>query len=658
MLCALLAAAPAGGDDYSGVRIAWAAARDAAVGDPAAALPRFDALVAAAPANNGVLRSAIATALAAHDTARLKRWLDRFVRQGGGLSDAARAAIRAEAGGAIVPSIWQAIEANSRALGIARVVARLPAGAHLIEGVAYDRRHGTLFASSVVDRVIFRIDADGAPEVAVALGEAAGSPMALFADAARGLLWAAVDGDPFGGDAPGSGGLLRISPRTGAHRLIPGPGGTPLHLGDVTVGPDGTAYGADSQSGAVYRCRPGCDRLELLVAPGRLRSAQGMAVAPDRRTLWVSDYSFGLLAVDLPTGELHRVGAAAGMALDGIDGMVLSGGRLIAVQNALAPARLIAITLDRSGRRALGLRVLARGGAAAAEPTQVARARGGAVLMVANSQWANYDSGPAGKTAQAETRIVRIAPERDVWAALMRRFADIVLLVAARRTLVALRPDSPSAQLRMAPEQEQRVMATNPNTTAMRHRAPPAVIDPRRCPHCGATRGDTVIKRGAITIVPDPLEVFWNGRHVPLSPTEAQVFRTIAVRGKASHEAIDRLLREIGSSPATRPVVMMRIRPQVHRARRRRSVRAARAQRRPLKIESDPHGSSATMVGLHLDPERSRRPRTSEPHSRRTGAMLAWPRAIAWRAKADRWQSIATPPRRCSAARTASSTPT
>lgn len=145
-------------------------------------------------------------------------------------------------------------------------------------------------------------------------------------------------------------------------------------------------------------------------------------------------------------------------------------------------------------------------------------------------------------------------------------------------------------------------MATNPNTTAMRHRAPPAVIDPRRCPHCGATRGDTVIKRGAITIVPDPLEVFWNGRHVPLSPTEAQVFRTIAVRGKASHEAIDRLLREIGSSPATRPVVMMRIRRKfIALGGDDPFVRLGRNGVR-LKIESDPHGSSATMVGLHLDP--------------------------------------------------------
>ncbi len=144
-------------------------------------------------------------------------------------------------------------------------------------------------------------------------------------------------------------------------------------------------------------------------------------------------------------------------------------------------------------------------------------------------------------------------------------------------------------------------MATNPSisTPAMRPGIPFAASEPRCCPHCGAARGDTVIKRGAITILPDPLEIFWNGRHVPLSPTEAQVFRMIALRGKASHESIDRVLHEIGSSPATRPVVMMRIRRKfVAVGGEDPFVRLGRGGVR-LKIERDPSGSSATLVGLH-----------------------------------------------------------
>jgi hypothetical protein len=146
-------------------------------------------------------------------------------------------------------------------------------------------------------------------------------------------------------------------------------------------------------------------------------------------------------------------------------------------------------------------------------------------------------------------------------------------------------------------------MATNPNfgRGAAAHPVPRAAAH-TACPHCGSARAGTVIKRGAITVAPDPLEIFWNGKYVPLSPTEAQVFRTIAVRGKASHETIDRVLEDFGSSPATRPVVMMRIRRKfMALGGEDPFVRLGRNGVR-LKIENDPQGSSATMVGLPLDP--------------------------------------------------------
>ncbi len=386
-------------DDFSAVRAHWAAAREAARTDPAAALPLYDALIAEAPANNGILRSAIGAAAAAQDRARLTRWLDRFARAGGALLQ----------GRDLVPAgpVREAIDRNGAAFGTGTVAARIPAMFHLIEGVARDPRGGAIFVSSVVDRAIVRIDPRGHRRLVATLTGDQGSPLALVADGARGMLWAAVDADPFGGRG-GTGGLLRVPLRDGEPRLIPGPEGTPLHLGDVTTAPDGTAYGADSQSGALYRCPPGCERLELLVPPARLRSAQGMAVAPDGRSLWVSDYAYGLLRVELDTGRIRQVRASPGIALDGIDGMALRRGRLVAVQNAAIPARVVELRFDPAHHTVTALRVLARGGAIAEAPTQLTVARHGSILLVANSQWSRYDRAPAGASTQAETRIVRI----------------------------------------------------------------------------------------------------------------------------------------------------------------------------------------------------------------------------------------------------------
>ncbi len=128
----------------------------------------------------------------------------------------------------------------------------------------------------------------------------------------------------------------------------------------------------------------------------------------------------------------------------------------------------------------------------------------------------------------------------------------------------------------------------------------PSVEEIGCCPHCG--RGaDPVIKRGAILVTSDPTEVFWQGRLVPLSPTEAHVFRTIAVRGRASNEAIDAALVAFGSSPATRPVVMMRIRGKFRALGGDDPFVRLGHHGVRLNIAADARGSAATLIGLNLD---------------------------------------------------------
>jgi sugar lactone lactonase YvrE len=394
--------------DHGETRRLWKEARDAARSDPAASLAKFDQAIASASGNNMLLLSGILVALRAHDRERLARWVAAFAAHGGALDDEVLKAIAVELGTLADPAAMQRLAAARNAMGSGEVVASIPAETRLVEGVAYDGARDALYVSSVVDRRVERIDGKGRRRSVLELPADQGAPLGLALDAGRGVLWIAVDGSPFEGGI-GAGGLVRFSPGSSASTHIRAPSVEPLHIGDVAVGPDGTAYAADSQSGAIYRCAPGCRTLSVLVAPGRLRSAQGMAVAPDGRRLWVSDYSYGLLSVDLRTGATTRVTAAPGIAIDGIDGMTLRNGRVIAVQNGWAPARVIEIEFDAAGI-AVAARVIARGGAMAEEPTQIARAGKDALLLVSNSQWAPYGRGmDAGRTAQRPTRVTRIA---------------------------------------------------------------------------------------------------------------------------------------------------------------------------------------------------------------------------------------------------------
>ena len=123
------------------------------------------------------------------------------------------------------------------------------------------------------------------------------------------------------------------------------------------------------------------------------------------------------------------------------------------------------------------------------------------------------------------------------------------------------------------------------------------------CPHCGAAPREAVIKRGAVTITADPDEVFWRDRRVPLSPTETHLFRLIAVRGRATYKAMDDALAAFGASPATRSVVMLRIRQKFVAAGGSDPFSRLGSSGVGLKLDNDPRGSAGTVIGLQMDVE-------------------------------------------------------
>jgi hypothetical protein len=113
------------------------------------------------------------------------------------------------------------------------------------------------------------------------------------------------------------------------------------------------------------------------------RNLQGMVVTPDESTLYLADYSHGLLRVDLRSGEVVGLPAPGGQTLLGVDGMTSGGpGRLIAVQNGILPVRVIAIHLARTGDAVARIEVLDRPDLGRGEATLVTR-NGGDLAYVA-----------------------------------------------------------------------------------------------------------------------------------------------------------------------------------------------------------------------------------------------------------------------------------
>jgi hypothetical protein len=187
-------------------------------------------------------------------------------------------------------------------------------------------------------------------------------------------------------------GLIAIDPRTGAEqRRVAGADNS--NPSDIAVDGGGRVYASDPLSGALYAARPGATSLETLVGPGTLRSPQGIAVLPGDRRLVVSDYRYGLVMVDIATGEVGRVATETIVLLDGIDGLWLHRDRLIGIQNGSRPMRIVELRLEGGGT-GIGMAVNLEAAHSAWTEPLGGSISNGELVYVANGQWDRF--GPAG----------------------------------------------------------------------------------------------------------------------------------------------------------------------------------------------------------------------------------------------------------------------
>lgn len=354
------------------------------------ALADIDRAAAAFPNSMGLQRRRLAAALKAKDVAEALDSARRLAAAGAGLSPAARAQVEALLGAEAMKGLNARFDANAAPLVGSEPFKAVPPDHRLIEGLALDPNSPNLYVTSVVDRQLIAVHPHNGSSRLKA-GEAGSLLGAVFDPRSR-RLWAAsavLDETPKGEGR--FSGLFGVDPARpdGAVRIPAPAGATP---GDVAVAADGTLYASDGLNGGVYLCRPGCSTLESLVAPGRLFSAQGMAVSGDQKWLYVADRRYGIAAVERSNGRIVQLAGEPDMMLDGIDGLVRHGGDLIATQTAYAPQRIIRLRLSRDGLRVTRLDVLERANPEWGEVTLAVEA-GNRLLYVAGAQWERFGEG-------------------------------------------------------------------------------------------------------------------------------------------------------------------------------------------------------------------------------------------------------------------------
>lgn len=276
----------------------------------------------------------------------------------------------------------------------------IPAEFGLVEGVAWDNRSQQMFASAVEDGALLVREGDRWRRAVLPYSTAGLFGMAI--DQRRGILWMASGIAVPTRNKAGFRGLIGVASQgfePVAKVGLPA-GETQAQPGDVAVGPDGSVYVSDGAVGGVYFCKPDCTELAPLVPPATFRSAQGLAVSRDGRTLYVADYGRGLYRIDLKKPKVATLVAA----VKGIDGLIRDGDALIAIINGDG-RKIVRLTFDASGAVSQELLTTPAGPGDPTLGTIVERR----LVYVADSQWDRFDAAGKSIAPARETTIRAIA---------------------------------------------------------------------------------------------------------------------------------------------------------------------------------------------------------------------------------------------------------
>lgn len=243
------------------------------------------------------------------------------------------------------------------------------------EGLAYDVRGRRLFLGDMHGRAVLAVDAEGA--VTTFASTLALQPLGMKIRGDR--LWVATT-NGFTDAKSRRAELAAFDLATGR------PAGTWTHpeatsFNDFDFAPNGDLIVSDSLGGALFRLAG--ERMERVTAAA-LSYPNGVAVTDDGAHAFVAQ-GVSLRRVDLATGDVALVKNPPGLSTLGIDGLYWRGGKLLAVQNAGTPGRVVELELSPDRDHITAFRLLEAGNLAFDVPTTAAPAPG-RLYVIANAQ--------------------------------------------------------------------------------------------------------------------------------------------------------------------------------------------------------------------------------------------------------------------------------
>jgi sugar lactone lactonase YvrE len=286
--------------------------------------------------------------------------------------------------------LQNAFAANLRPLSLATTAFPLSDPALLAEDVDYDPGTRRFFITSIREKKIISTTRTGS-SIDFAKAPDNWPILAIKVDAARSVVWAtevAMQGLAFAPQSDwGRSAVLCFDLENGRLlRRIEGSHGTAL--GDMALAANGDVIVSDGDGGGLYRASQTSSELTRL-DDGDFISPQTPAIDPDGKHIFVPDYVRGIAQLELATKKVRWLAMEGKFALNGIDGLYLDRGKLIAVQNGTSPERVVVFTLDAGLRKITSEKIIERS-TPTLDPTHGVIVDGD-FFYIANSGWDSID---------------------------------------------------------------------------------------------------------------------------------------------------------------------------------------------------------------------------------------------------------------------------
>jgi len=219
----------------------------------------------------------------------------------------------------------------------------------LPEGIAYDPVGKTFYVSSIGKHKIIAVHLDGSAKDFKASGQdGLGETLGMKVDAKRRILWVVSDSFAQGvQDKAERQGVFQYDLKTGAlrfkHLLPPNSGG---FLNDVALSSTGEAFATNTGTGEVFSASPDHDGLAPFLPPNSVVQANGIAVSPDDKLLFVAGW-IGVARVEIATRQVQLLAKPRNIADANIDGLYFHNGALVGIQNPdVHPGRVMRYYLN------------------------------------------------------------------------------------------------------------------------------------------------------------------------------------------------------------------------------------------------------------------------------------------------------------------------